>query len=74
MKQALGETGKSPGFPPNLRKLFQKLKFWNRLNFFMNATEIISQNAELKYKGEQPQSRSPFSYLFPLIKSGSDLG
>jgi hypothetical protein len=52
MNQALGETGKSPVFPPNLRKLFQKLKFWNRLNFFMNATEIISQNAELKYKGE----------------------
>jgi hypothetical protein len=31
MKQALGKTGKSPVFPLNLRKLFQKLKFWNSL-------------------------------------------
>jgi hypothetical protein len=33
MKQALGKTGKSPVFPLNLRKLFQKLKFWNSLYY-----------------------------------------
>jgi hypothetical protein len=32
--QALGKTGQKPGFPLNLRKLFQKLKFWNSLNLF----------------------------------------
>jgi hypothetical protein len=30
-KQAPGKTGQKPGFSVNLRKLFQKLKFWNGL-------------------------------------------
>jgi hypothetical protein len=32
LNQAPGKTGKSPVFPLNSRKLFQKLKFWNSLN------------------------------------------
>jgi hypothetical protein len=37
LEQALGKTGKiglksGPVFPLNLRKLFQKLKFWNSLS------------------------------------------
>jgi tetratricopeptide (TPR) repeat protein len=33
LKQALGNTGQSPVFPSNLRKLFQKPKFWNSLEW-----------------------------------------
>jgi hypothetical protein len=32
LNQAPGKTGKSPVFPLNSRKLFQKLKFWNSLD------------------------------------------
>jgi hypothetical protein len=35
-EQALGKTGQSPVFPPNSRKLFQKLKFWNSLILYQN--------------------------------------
>ena len=32
LNQAPGKTGKSPVFPLNSRRLFQKLKFWNSLD------------------------------------------
>jgi hypothetical protein len=32
-EQASGKTGQKSGFSTNLRKLFQKLEFWNSLPF-----------------------------------------
>jgi hypothetical protein len=34
--QALGKPAKSPVFPLNPEKLFQKLKFWNSLDIIMD--------------------------------------
>jgi hypothetical protein len=39
--QALGKTGQKPGFPLNLRKLFQKLKFWNSLKL-LNLLNLLN--------------------------------
>jgi hypothetical protein len=46
LEQALRKTGKSPVFLLNLRKLFQKLKFWNSLSYkmFMKANANYMQN------------------------------
>jgi hypothetical protein len=43
LNQAPGKTGKSPVFPLNSRKLFQKLKFWNSLNpdFYLNSLFLL---------------------------------
>jgi hypothetical protein len=52
LNQAPGKTGKSPVFPLNSRKLFQKLKFWNSLDYLANDWEIYTQSREL-----DPQNR-----------------
>jgi hypothetical protein len=50
LKQALGKTGKSPVFPLNLRKLFQKLKFWKSLSYLETSVseQILLKNAVLQ--------------------------
>jgi hypothetical protein len=35
--QAPGKTGLKPGFSANLKKLFQKLKFWNSRGSFSKS-------------------------------------
>jgi hypothetical protein len=39
LEQPLRKTGKSPVFLLNLRKLFQKLKFWNSLIYILETCE-----------------------------------